>query len=168
MKAFSRDMRIRALDALDLGTPRKEVVRLFGVSTATLTRWRRRQRETGSLAESPRPGPGRRKTVGLAAALVTRLAEHADALLEEHCQWWEETSGHRVSHATMSRAIAGVGWTRKKDPSRERTRRGAARGLAHADAGRGPVAVRLGGRDRQRPWDDPAVQSGAARAAGVR
>src|SRR4051794_28410897 len=33
-------MRIRALDALDVGTPRPEVIRLFGVSTATLTRWR--------------------------------------------------------------------------------------------------------------------------------
>jgi len=38
MKAYSRDLRIRALDALDLGTPRTEVIRLFGVSTATLTR----------------------------------------------------------------------------------------------------------------------------------
>src|SRR5439155_19597349 len=105
MKAYSRDLRIRALDALDLGTPRPEVSRLFGVSTATLTRWRRRQRETGSLAESPRSGPSAVKTVGLAAALVPRLQEHPDATLAEHCQWWEESSGVRVSHATMSRMI---------------------------------------------------------------
>src|SRR4051812_28662164 len=100
MKAYSRDLRIRALDALDLGTPRPEVIRLFGVSTATLTRWRRRQRETGSLAQSVRPGPPKRKTAGLSAALVLRLQEQPDATLEEHCQWWAERSESRVSHAT--------------------------------------------------------------------
>jgi len=36
-------VRIRALEGLDLGTPRAEVIRWFGVSTATLTRRRRRQ-----------------------------------------------------------------------------------------------------------------------------
>ena len=77
-------MRIRALDALELGTPRPEVLRLFGGSTVTLTRWRRRQRETGSLAESPRPGPPGRKTAGKPAVLVPRLQEYPDATLEEH------------------------------------------------------------------------------------
>jgi len=115
MKAYSRDLRLRALDALDLGTPRPEVIRLFGVSTATLTRWRRRQRETGSLAESRRPGPPGPKRAGLRAGLLPRLQEQPDATLEEHCEWWEKTQGVRVSHATMSRVITRhFGWTRKK------------------------------------------------------
>src|SRR6476619_5670667 len=115
MSGYSRDVRVRALDALDLGTPRSEVIRLFGVSTATLTRWRRRQRETGSLAQSPRSGPPAVKTVGLTAALQPRLEARPDATLEEHCEWWEQVAGVRVSHATMSRAITrGCGWTRKK------------------------------------------------------
>ena len=97
MKAYSRDLRIRALDALDLGTPRPEVIRLFGVSTATLTRWRRRQRETGSLAQSPRPGPPGPKRAGLKAGLLPHLEAHPDATLEELCQWWEQTEGVRVS-----------------------------------------------------------------------
>ena len=134
MKAYSRDLRIRALDVLDLGTPRAEVIRLFGVSTATLTRWRRRQRETGSLAELPRPGPPGVKTVGLQAALLPRLQEQPDATLEEHCEWWAATSGVRVSHATMSRMITRhCGWTRKKVPAGERARPGEAGGLAGAD-----------------------------------
>src|SRR5262245_39565060 len=110
MKAYSRDLRIRALDALDQGTARADVIRLFGASTATLTRWRRRQRETGSLAESPRPGPPSVKTVGLPSALEPRLQEQPDATLEEHCAWWAATSGIRVSHATMSRAITALDW----------------------------------------------------------
>jgi transposase len=115
MKAYSRDLRIRALDALDLGTPRSEVIRLFGVSTATLTRWRRLQRETGSLAQLPRPGPPGPKKAGLKAGLLPYLEAHPDATLGELCQWWEETQGVRVSHATMSRVITRhFGWTRKK------------------------------------------------------
>jgi transposase-like protein len=85
MKASSRDWRIRALAALDHGAARAEVIRLFGVSTATLTRWRRRQRETGSLAEWPRPGPPGVKPAGVAAALEPRLQEPPDATLEAHC-----------------------------------------------------------------------------------
>lgn len=152
MKAYSRDLRIRALDALDLGTPRSEVIRLFGVSTATLTRWRRRQRETGSLAQSPRPGPPAVKTIGLRAALGPRLAEQPDATLEEHCQWWEATSGMRVSHATMSRAIArDLGWTRKKSLG----------GRANATRRSGPPGGgRLGG-------SNPNGSSGSTRPAAT-
>ena len=153
MTAYSRDLRVRALDALDLGTPRPEVIRLFGVSTAALTRWRRRQRETGSLAQSPRSGPPAVKTVGLQGALPARLQEHPDATLEEHCQWWEEVSGHRVSHATMSRAITRLGWTRKKSLG-ERAQRGEAGRLAGADPGDRAGPVRLGRRDWQRPRAD--------------
>ena len=115
MKAYSRDLRNRALDALDLGTLRPEVIRLFGVSTATLTRWRRRQRETGSLAESRRSGPPGPKRAGLQAGLLPRLQEQPDATLAEHCAWWEETQAVRVSQATMSRVITQhFEWTRKK------------------------------------------------------
>lgn len=117
MKAYSTDLRIRVLDALERGTPRAEVVRLFGVSSPTITRWRRRRRETGGLAPSPRPGPPGPKRAALVAGLLRQLEAHPDATLEQHCTWWEEAEGIRVSHATMSRAITrDLGWTRKKRP----------------------------------------------------
>lgn len=115
MRAYSRDLRIRVLDALDLGTPRAEVVRLFGVSQATITRWRQRRRETGTLAPSRRHGPPAHKMAPLRAGLLSQLEAHPDATLEAHCQQWEHTHGVRVSTATMSRVITGhFGWTRKK------------------------------------------------------
>jgi transposase len=152
MKAYSRDLRIRALDALDLGTPRPEVIRLFGVSTATLTRWRRRQRETGSLAVSRRPGPPGPKLAGLKAGLLPRLQGHPDATLEEHCQWWEETRGVRVSHATMSRVITQhFGWTRKKSLG----------GRASAVTRSGPPGV------RRRGGSSPDASSGSMKPAAT-
>jgi transposase len=54
------------------------------------------------------------KTAGLQAALPERLAGHADATLADHCSWWQDVSGWRVSTATMSRALTRLGRTRKK------------------------------------------------------
>jgi transposase len=100
--------------AVLIGTPRDEVAARFLVSVPTITRWLRLKRETGGLAPKPVPGPPAVKTDALVAALPERLAEHADATLEELCAWWREASGVEVSTATMSRALARLDWTRKQ------------------------------------------------------
>jgi transposase len=114
MWAYSEDLRVRVVEAVEGGMPRGEVVRVFRVSLPSMKRWLKQWRETGSLAARPVPGAPVRKTVGLRAALAGRLATHADATLDEHCSWWADVSGYSVSTATMSRAITGLGWTRKK------------------------------------------------------
>ena len=114
MKAYSEDLRERVVGAVERGERRADVAARFDVSVPTIERWVRLKRETGGLARRPVPGPVAVKTAGLPAALPERLAEHADATLAEQCAWWRETSGRRVSTATMSRAIAALGWTRKK------------------------------------------------------
>ena len=117
MKAYSEDLRLRVLAAVDGGMPRGEVVRVFGVSLATIDRYLRLRRETGAIAPRPRRGPPPIKTAALAGALPPRLEASPDATLEEHCAWYERASGVRVSTATMSRVIArAFGWTRKKSP----------------------------------------------------
>jgi transposase len=117
MKAYSEDLRLRVVAAVDGGMPRRDVVRVFGVSPATIERYLRLRRETGTLAPRPRHGPPPITTAALAAALLPRLEARPDATLEEHCAWYEQAAGVRVSTATMSRVIAGVfGWTRKKSP----------------------------------------------------
>src|ERR671938_562319 len=113
--------------------PRSEVTRLFGVSRATLVRYLQLRRETGGLAPRPRRGPAPLKTAGLQVALLPRLEQANDATLEEPCTWWEQASGVRVSTTAMSRVITKhLGWTRKKDPERQRARRDGPRGLARA------------------------------------
>jgi transposase len=115
MKAYSKDLRIRVVDAVDQGTPRPEVVQVFQVSLPTIKRWLRRRRETGTLAPSARPGPPAVKMGPLRAELLPQLEAQPDATLEEHCREWERTHQVRVSTATMSRVIVGhFGWTRKK------------------------------------------------------
>jgi transposase len=115
MKAYSEDLRLRVVAAVDGGMPRSEVVRVFGVSRATLTRYLQLRRQTGAVAPRPRHGPPPLKTAPLQAALPARLEQQPDATLDEHRAWWEQASGVRVSLATMSRVISRrLGWTRKK------------------------------------------------------
>jgi transposase len=116
MNAYSKDLRMRVLAAVDRGTPREEIVRVFDVSLATVGRWLRRRRETGDVAAMP--SPGRTRSICSRAeercALWAQLEAHPEATLEEHRQLWERESGVRVSVATMSRAIRRLGWTYKQ------------------------------------------------------
>ena len=116
MNAYSKDLRIKALGALDRGMPRKEATGTFGVSLATLKRWLKRRREGEDIA--PRPSPGRTprilSTEEQRRALWEQLEENDDATLSRHCELWENESGVAVSVSTMSRAVRRLGWTFKK------------------------------------------------------
>jgi transposase len=116
MNGYSKDLRVRVLDAVDRGTPRRQAAGLFGVSLSTLKRWLRRRRDGKDLA--PRPSPGRTPrilaTTDQKRALWAQLEANDDATLERHCELWEERHGARVSVATMSRAVRKLGWTYKK------------------------------------------------------
>ena len=114
MKPYSEDLRRAVVAALGRGMKRSVAVETFSVSLPSIKRWVKRDRETGELAPKPIPGPPAVKRDALVAALPARLAERADATLEAHCSWWAEQTGVVVSTATMSRAIAALGWTRKK------------------------------------------------------
>jgi transposase len=114
MKPYSEDLRERVVRAVASGTARADVAAMFAVSVPTIERWLRRKRETGELAAKPVPGPPAVKTNALMEALPGRLADRADATLEEQCSWWRGVSGVEVSTATMSRALTRLGQTRKK------------------------------------------------------
>ena len=115
MRAYSLDLRERAVAALDAGTSRDEVCRLFKISHSTLKRWLGRRR-TGLPLAAERPS-GRTHTltdIDL-AELRERLKAAADATIAAHTQWWNDTHPtHIVSPKTIERAITRLGWTRKK------------------------------------------------------
>jgi transposase len=117
MNAYSKDLRLRVLDALDRGLSRKEVSNLFGLSVSTIKRYVKRRRQGEDL--EPKPSTGRKRRILCSpeekAALWKQLQENEEDTLERHCQLWEERWGVRVSIATMSRAIREkLGWTYKK------------------------------------------------------
>lgn len=114
MKAYSEDLRLRIVAAVERGMARAEIVTTFGVSAATIKRYLKQRRDTGGLHPKRRPGRPAVKGAALAAALTSQLQSSPDAILDEHCHQWATRTGSQVSTATMRRAIARLGWTRKK------------------------------------------------------
>ncbi len=115
MRAYSLDLRQHLIDAVQAGTDKAEVARIFGVSRRTINRYVKQLAATESLAAKPLPGRERRVSVAQHPALEAQLRAHPDATLAEHCAWWAADHGVRCSSATMCRAIRRLGWTRKKD-----------------------------------------------------
>jgi len=114
MKAYSVDLREKVLRAVDQGHPREEIIKLLGVSRATIKRYLKQRRETGSVAPRAIPGRTPKKLGLLQAELAEQLQAHDDLRLEDQCRLWEQTYGVHVSTSTMSEAIKRLGWTRKK------------------------------------------------------
>ena len=116
MRAYSQDLRERVLRAVDEGKPRGQIIELFHISRATIKRYLKQRRETGTVLPRPIPGRTPKKGAVLRAHVVELLQERPDARLEDYCQMWESKQGVKVSPSTMSRAIRQGDYTRKKRP----------------------------------------------------
>jgi transposase len=116
MNAYSKDLRLKALAALDRGLPRREVQDLFGLSRSTIKRWLKRRRLTGDVAVHKIPGRPSVKGEALREWLPAQLKNNPDLTLEEHCEAFEDETGGAVSEASMSRNIRRLpgGWPLKK------------------------------------------------------
>jgi transposase len=117
VNAYSKDLRLRVLEAVDRGLPRGRIAELFGVSLSTIKRYVRRRRQGEDL--EPKPSTGRKRRILATTeekhALWKQLEDNDEATLERHCELWEGATGVGVSLATMSRAIREkLGWTYKK------------------------------------------------------
>ena len=60
MEIYSKDLRIRAVEAVERGIPRKEVVEIFAISLTTLKRWIKIRREGKDLSPGISTGSRRR------------------------------------------------------------------------------------------------------------
>jgi transposase len=116
MNAYSKDLRLKTLAAIDRGIPRKEVQELFGISLSTIKRWLKRRRLTGDVDIHKIPGRPAVKGAALRQWLPSQLNSNPDLTLREHCEAFEDEMGLEVSEATMSRNIARLPgeWPLKK------------------------------------------------------
>ena len=117
MNAYSKDLRLKVLEAVERGVPRREVADLLGISISTISRYVKLKASGEGLA--PKPSPGRKAKIMASPAhkraLWRQLRENDTATLEKHSEMFEKKRGVSVSVVTMSRAVRRLGWSFKKD-----------------------------------------------------
>lgn len=113
MKAYSQDLRLRILRAVDAGQTKAAVARRFEVALSTVKLYVA-QREKGAARSRGVRGPKPRIGSDDFAAVCSQVRETPDATLAEHAATWEKAQGVRVSQWTMGRVIRRLKVTRKK------------------------------------------------------
>ena len=117
MNAYSKDLRLKVLSAIERGVPRREVADLLGISVSTISRYVKLKASGKEIAPKPSPGRGSKILSNPAhkKALWRQLEANDTATLQKHAEVFEKERGVSVSVATMSRVVRKLGWTFKKD-----------------------------------------------------
>jgi transposase len=114
--ALSTDLRVRVLAAVAEGATHREAAARFGVSAASVSRWRALAREQGDVRPGALGGDRRSGRIEAQAALVLQLLdEMSDAPIEELRQALG-THGHWFGYGTLRRFFKRHRITRKKRP----------------------------------------------------
>ena len=119
---LSKDLRERFVRAWK--SERETTVQLaarFGIREATVSRWKRLVRETGSTLPRAHGGGQRRRIQGEKERELQRLVEkHPDWTEAEFTEELRKNHSLSVSAVTVGRAIRRMGYTVKKRPSKPR------------------------------------------------
>ena len=114
MKAYSKDLRRKIVDAIERGMPKAQAARTFGVGVSTVKRYATKAQRGESLEPGKAPGKRPKMDEKVSKLLEGDLRERPFVTLRERCKYVEAISGVSVSRSTMCRAIARLGKTRKK------------------------------------------------------
>ncbi len=113
--ALPIQVRLAVVSLRDEGHTYDEIASLLGIGRASVSRLLRRRRETGKLERSPRGGGLVSPIHGRIADLLCRIVgEMNDATLEELTKALIERAEVKTSRAGVVRAMARLGFTRKK------------------------------------------------------
>ena len=118
--AVSMDLRVRLVRAYKNGEGSLRVLaERFDVGRSSAFRWVKADRETGSCAPSSGPrGPKPKIDEAGLVVLEAVLRSHPDATNAELVDLLREQGGVETSTSGVSRGLARLGWTRKKNAVR--------------------------------------------------
>lgn len=116
---LSLELRERVVEAYRRGEGTyQEIADRFDIGVASVSRWLRRSRETGT------PAPKRRTAfvpalipAEQAPQIVALVEQFRDLTVDELANEWERRTGQRVSRSTMQRAVLRSGFRWKKNAS---------------------------------------------------
>ena len=123
-KALSVDLRIRVLAAVAGGMTHRAAAERFGVSAASVSRWRALKRSQGDVRPGPLGGDRRSGRIEAQRRLILSLLDKTpDITIRELCAALGER-GHGFGFGPVQRFLKRHGLTRKKRLAMRRSRRG--------------------------------------------
>ena len=114
MKAYSQDLRIRIVEAVQQTHNQSQVATTFKVSRSTVVRLLKLHAQDPNLPSKTSPGRSTEIASQDYPALLSLVAAKPDTTLDQLAHKWAEGGGERVSTSTLSRLLRRLGWTRKK------------------------------------------------------
>jgi transposase len=110
-KAYSYDFRQKVTQAIELdGFKKSEVSQFFNISRNTIDLWLKRKAATGDVQAKQRQATSPRQKITDWDKFRAFAKEHGSKTQVEMAALWEGS----ISDRTISRALATIGWTRKK------------------------------------------------------
>lgn len=113
-KAYSQDLRERALALCDAGDAVGEIAEALCVSVSYVSKALSRRRDTGRISARPQRCHVPPRLFGLYDAIRAEVTLHPDATLAELRRWLGEVHGVSASDGLMHGTLAKLGLTHKK------------------------------------------------------
>jgi len=113
-KSLSFDLRIRVVSAVGSGLSHRQAGERFGVSAASVSRWRALEREQGNPRPKPLGGDRRSGRIDGCKALILLLLEETPDLTIEEMRHALAGRGHTFGFGTIQRFFKRHRITRKK------------------------------------------------------
>lgn len=107
---YSNDLREKVMAALDRGEKKSHVSQMFNISRDTIDRWLKRRKAMLSVQAAQGYQRGHSHRISDWNEFRAFAQGYGDKTQAEMAQLWQGD----MSERTMSRALARIGWTRKK------------------------------------------------------
>jgi len=115
-KAYSQDLRLKVLGALDSGMSKMQAHQTFNVSRSTIDDWLRLRTEQGHVRDAP-PRHKKGGALGDLKVFGAFASQHQGATLKQMVAAWQQETGQHLSINTFSLALQRLRWTHKKSLS---------------------------------------------------
>lgn len=123
-KALCVDLRERVVKAVAAGASHCAVAERFGVSAASVSRWRALARRQGDVRPGPLGGDRRSGRIEAQASLILQLIEAVPDRTIQELRTALAERGHRFGYGTLHRFLVRQGVTRKKRQRMPQSRTG--------------------------------------------
>lgn len=107
---YSDDLREKVMTALERGEKKSHISQMFNISRDTIDRWLKRRDATGRVQAAQGYQRGHSHRISDWDEFRAFSQRYGDKTQAEMAQLWQGD----MSERTISRALARIGWTRKK------------------------------------------------------